>query len=220
MRSYIKALIFDLDGTLADTIPAIAEAINITMDELGYPHRSEVEIRGAIGHGPRYLVEECLPKDAKESDPTLIDRALKIYDEAYGKTYMHTDKLYEGLEDAILELSKYYRIAVLSNKQDAYVKALVDQLLPEGICEIAMGTVEGVPPKPDPTLARRLTTLMDVNPHDCVMIGDSDVDILTAENAEFDIISVSWGYASKTKLLLHGAQDIINSPFELVDYFK
>ena len=199
MRSYIKALIFDLDGTLADTIPAIAEAVNMALDSLGFPKRSEAEIRSFIGKGPRHLMSEALPREARESDPLLVDRALKLYDGTYAKTYMHTDRLYDGVEEAVLELAKYYKIAVLSNKQDQYVKALVDQLLPAGICEFALGTVNGVPAK---------------------LIGDSEIDILTAENAEFDILSVSWGYSSKNKLIFKGAQDIVDTPYELLEYFK
>lgn len=218
MRSYIKALIFDLDGTLADTIPAISEAVNMTLEKLGFPCRTEAEIRGYIGRGPRHLITEALPITARDEDTVI--RALALYDKTYAQTYMHTDSLYAGLEEVILELSKYYKIAVLSNKQDAYVKALVRQLLPEGICELAMGSLDGVPAKPEATVAHRLTDALGVNPHDCVLIGDSDVDILTAQNAEFDVISVSWGYASKTKLLLHGADTIVNSPEELLEYFK
>ncbi len=218
MRSYIKALIFDLDGTLADTIPAISEAVNMTLAELGYPCRTEAEIRCFIGRGPRHLITESLPQNARDSET--VDKALSLYDKMYALTYMHTERLYDGLEEAILELSKYYRIAVLSNKQDEYVKALVKQLLPEGICEIAIGSREGIPAKPEATAATLLCSTLGVNPHDCVLIGDSEIDILTAENAELDVISVSWGYASKAKLLLHGAQNIVNSPSELIDYFR
>ena len=220
MRSYIKALIFDLDGTLADTIPAITEAVNMTLQELSFPTLTEIEIKSFIGKGPRYLISECIPKDARESNPELVDKALKIYNEMYAKTYLHTDTLYEGIESALVYLSKFYKIAVLSNKQDVYVKELIKQLLPKGICQAAYGSLDGIPAKPDPQIALRLAKELEVEPHECVLIGDSEIDILTAENAEFDILSVSWGYASKTKLLLNGAQEIINSPDELIEYFN
>lgn len=220
MRSYIKALIFDLDGTLADTVPAISEAVNMALNMLGFPSRTEEEIRSFIGRGPRHLISEALPQKQKDEDPSLIDRALALYDKAYAETYMHTDKMYDGMLEAILELSKYYRIAILSNKQDEYVKALADQLLPSGICEIACGTLNGVPAKPDPHTALKLAEQLGVSPHDCMLIGDSEIDIITAENAEFDILSVSWGYCSKNKLIFKGAQDIVNTPEELLEYFK
>ena len=220
MRSYIKALIFDLDGTLADTIPAITEAINMTMSDLSLPSHTEQEVRGYINRGPRHLISEAIPQEVRDQDPEMVDKALDIYNKNYAKTYMHTDKLYDGLEEIILELSKYYKIAVLSNKQDEYVKRLVKQLLPEGICEIACGSLEGVPAKPSPTIARKVIEALGVEHYECMLIGDSDIDILTATNAEMDILSVSWGYASKTKLIYHGAEEIVNTPEELLEYFK
>ena len=220
MRSYLKALFFDLDGTLADTIPAIAEAVNMTMTELGFPTHSVDEIKSYIGKGPKHLISEALPKDIRENHPETVDKALAIYNGAYAKTYLNTDQLYEGVEEAIITLSKYYKIAVLSNKQDEYVKNLVNQLLPEGICSLACGTVNGIPAKPDPTIALKMAEELGVEHYECMLIGDSDIDILTAENAGFDVLSVTWGYVSKAKLLLKGAQDIIDSPNELVEYFE
>ena len=219
MRSYIKALIFDLDGTLADTIPAIAEAVNIILKELGYPTRTQEEIRSYIGRGPRHLISEALPKEVR-LDESIVNKALSMYDTAYAKTYMNTDSLYGGMEDAIITLSKHYKIAVLSNKQDEYVKNLVKQLLPEGICEIARGTIASKPAKPDKAAALEVIEALGVSSYECMLIGDSDIDIQTARNAEMDSLSVSWGYASKTKLLIKGAEAIVDTPEELIEYFK
>lgn len=220
MRSYLKALIFDLDGTLADTIPAITEAVNMTMEKLGFPTHTENDIKGFIGQGPRHLIGESLPKEATDADPGLVDKALKIYNEMYAQTYLHTDTLYDGIEEALVELSKYYKIAVLSNKQDEYVKALVKQLLPEGVCSIARGSIDGVPAKPSPQAALSIVEEFGVSSLECMLIGDSDIDILTAANADLDILSVSWGYVSKTKLIIRGAEDILHSPSELIEYFR
>lgn len=220
MRSYIKALIFDLDGTLADTVPAIAEAVNMTMSELGYPTHEVEEIKTFIGKGPRHLISEALPKEIRDSEPEAVDNALELYTRMYKKTYLNTTELYDGIKEALVTLSKYYKIAVLSNKQDKYVKDLVAQLLPEGICCLACGTVDNTPAKPDPTIALNIVEKLGVSHYECMLIGDSDIDILTAENAGLDILSVSWGYVSKAKLLISGAQDIIDSPHDLVAYFE
>lgn len=220
MRSYIKALIFDLDGTLADTLPAICEAVNLTMLALSQPTLTEAEVRLNIGKGPRHLVEQSLPRAARTADPTLVDRALDVYNEMYGRTYLHTDRLYGGLLDVIVELSKYYKIAVLTNKQDAYARELVRVLLPEGLCTAVRGTLDGIPAKPQPDAALALVESLGCTPHECMLIGDGSVDIQTAENAELDILSVSWGYSSKTKLIMSGAMEIVNSPSELLEYFK
>lgn len=220
MRSYLKALIFDLDGTLADTIPAITEAVNMTLEQLGFPTRTQDEIRSYIGQGPRHLISEALPKEIRVNEPQMVDLALEVYNKAYAKTYLNTNTLYEGLEEVIISLSKYYKIAVLSNKQDEYVKNLVKQLLPEGICELARGTIDGRPAKPSPDVALEIADTLGVAHYECILIGDSDVDILTAENAGFDVLSVSWGYVSKTKLIMNGAENIINSPNELLEFFE
>ena len=185
MRSYIKALIFDLDGTLADTIPAITEAVNMTLEELGFPIHTQDEIRNYIGRGPRHLISEALPKEVR-FDEGIVNKALSMYDKAYAKTYMNTNYLYDGMEEAIITLSKYYKIAVLSNKQDEYVKNLIKQLLPEGICEIARGTIAGKPAKPDKSAALEIIDALGVSNYECMLIGDSDIDIQTAKNAEMD----------------------------------
>ena len=220
MKAHLKVLIFDLDGTLADTIPAITEAVNLTLNELGFPPRTEIEIKNAIGSGPRHLISESIPQDAISDDPCIVDKALAIYDNMYSKTYLHTDRLYDGMEKAIVDLSKNYKISVLSNKQDQYVKALVNQLLPEGICLIARGTIDGVPAKPEPIAALELAKELGVSPQECILIGDSDIDIRTAEKAGFDILCVSWGYRSKAHLYNQGAMDIVDSPYDLFEYFN
>lgn len=219
MKSVIKALIFDLDGTLADTIPAITEAVNMTLTELGFPERSESEVTRFIGKGPRHLISESLPAVARLENKELVDTALALYDKMYAKTYMHTSTLYSGMLDALRTLSDHYIIAVLSNKQDEYVKALAAQLLPEGICAIARGSLAGVPAKPEPTVANKVIDALGVKPGECVMIGDSEIDILTAKNAKMDILSVSWGYAPRERLITFGAKNVIDSPIELVNYF-
>ena len=138
----------------------------------------------------------------------------------YADTFIHTDCLYDGMEKAILTLSKQYKIAVLSNKQDEYVKALVAQLLPDGICSIARGSIKGTPAKPDPFAALEVISALGVSPCECILIGDSDIDILTAKNAGIDALSVSWGYTDKAKLISSGAKNIIDLPIELIEYFK
>ena len=220
MKSDLKALLFDLDGTLADTIPAIAEAVNMTLSRMGYPARTEDEIRSFIGRGPKHLITKSLGVDAQSSTDELITQALKLYDEMYAETYMHTDKLYDGIYEALIELSKKYKIAVLSNKQDEYVKALVNQLLPDGICLIARGSLAGVPAKPEPTTAFGMISDLGVKAEECILIGDSEIDIMTAKNAGIGILSVSWGYSTKERLVSFGDIDIIDSPNELIDYFK
>ena len=219
MKNRIKALIFDLDGTIADTIPAITEGINLTMEKMGFPTHTEREVRTYINFGPRHLISEALPKTVREASPEIIDEALDIYNEMYAKTYIHTDRTYDGIPEILTKLSKKYKIAVLSNKQDEYVKLLAKQLIPDGVCLAAYGSLEGIPAKPEPTLALKLANELGVKPCECVLIGDSQVDIKTANAAGFEMISVSWGYVMKEKLYDNGAKTVIDSPCQLLDIF-
>lgn len=216
----IKALFFDLDGTLADTIPAITEGVNMTLEALELPHRSEEDVKSFIGRGPRHLISKSIPSEVKLENPEIVDLALEIYNKMYEKTYMHTTELYKGLYDVLVLLSKHYTIAVLSNKQDVYVKELVDQLLPDGICVMACGSLDGIPAKPSPAIALQMAERLGLKPYECMLIGDSEIDILTAHNAGFGTLSVSWGYASHKHLSLSGANNIVSSPEELIKYLN
>lgn len=210
-----KVLIFDLDGTIADTIPAITQGINLTMNEMGLPAHTEDEVRSYINFGPRHLITQALPEIIR--DPDTVDKALCVYNKMYSKTYINTNVCYDGIPEVISKLSEKYTIAVLSNKQDEYVKALASQLLPRGTCAAAYGSLDGIPAKPEPKRALMLTDFLSVSPSDCILIGDSHVDIKTADAAGFEFIAVSWGYVSRDKLIENGAKVIIDSPYELID---
>lgn len=214
----VRALIFDLDGTLADTIGGIRDGMNETMHKYGYPSKTYEEIRRAIGNGARMLVKRCMP-EPDASDDAKVKRVLASYDLAYSRTYLHTRECYEGIVQTVKELhARGYRLAVLSNKQDAYTKGLVEQLFPDGEFEIVMGQSE-LPTKPDPTVPHLIAHLLCVDPDECAMIGDSDVDILTAKNAGMTGVSCSWGYRERSILESLGAQHVIDQPAELLNIF-
>lgn len=216
--SRIRALIFDLDGTLADTIGAIRDAINDTMQKYGYPEKTYAQVRDAIGNGARMLVRRCMPTGEAE-DEKKVDRVLASYDLAYARTYLHTRACYEGVREAVAELSaRGYRIAVLSNKQDAYVKGLVSQLFGDGEIELAVGQT-ALPIKPNPTVPRLLAHQLCVGLHECALIGDSDVDVLTAKNAAMVSVGCSWGYRGRSELERAGADAVIDRPDQLLELF-
>ncbi len=211
-----RALIFDLDGTIADTIGAICDGINETMRAYDYPEKTYEDIRIAIGNGARLLVKRCMPADAAQ-DEQQVSRVLNTYDTAYAHTYLHTDRCYDGIPAAITALcARGYRIAVLSNKQDAFVKGLIAQLLPGGECEIVLGQTV-LPTKPDPTVPRLIAEQLGVSPTECVMIGDSEVDIATAKNAGMHSIGCAWGYRGREALSRAGADAVIDTPLELIE---
>lgn len=211
----IKAVLFDFDGTIANTIPAIREGVNNAMRLCGYPEHTDADILRFINHGPRDLIRQAVPAGV-QADPELIDHALQIYNEQYGLVYDHTKEAYPRIPELIDRLHrKGFRIGVLSNKQDEFVRKLSGQVLLPGSYDAAHGVAPGQPTKPDPFLPRLIAQELGVTPAECVMIGDSDVDIDTARNAGMQHIGVSWGYRDETFLRAHGAVRIAHTPEEI-----
>ena len=215
----IKAIIFDLDGTVADTISTIREGVNLTMEQLGYPTHTDADVRRFINHGARELIRQALPSDVR-TDPARVDEALDVYQGMYERTYKNTNLCYDGMVEAMTELAKSYQLAILSNKQDRMVKGLAAQLLPAGVVRIAQGQVEGVPTKPDPTAVWGICRALGVDPSECAFVGDSDVDMHTAINAGCLPVGVEWGYRGADVLDAAGAEVLVKTPGELTKTFE
>lgn len=215
-----KLLIFDLDGTLADTIPAITDGMNLALDECGYPRCNNDHLRRSIGNGARMLCRRMLPVELYDDDQA-VDQLLRIYDRAYGLTYMNTTENYPGISRVISELKRRgYQLAVLSNKQDPYVRDLISALFPDGEFSIAMGDLPGRARKPDPDTALKICSSLGISPDETVMIGDGETDVMVAKNAGFASgIAVSWGYRPIHLLREAGADVIIHSAEQLLDLF-
>lgn len=211
----LRAIIFDFDGTLADTIPAICEGVNLTMKKYGYPEHTEDEVRTFINHGARNLIQHAMPRDL-QSNEALVDRVFADYDRLYGSVCLHTDRCYDGMRELVQRLhGSGLKIGVLSNKQEHYVKELCENVLTQGTYDATQGVIFGKPPKPDPYLSRRITEALSVDPSECILVGDSDVDIQTAKNAGMMHIGVAWGYRDADFLRVHGATLLAHTPKEL-----
>lgn len=216
----IRAVIFDFDGTIADTVPAIREGVNATMRLYGYPEHSEAEILSFINHGARELIRQAMPEEVR-GDAEAVSRVLADYDRLYGEVYDHTRTAYDGIPELLDTLHRAgYAIGVLSNKQDAFVKKLASQVLLPGSYDSAHGVAPGQPTKPDPFLSHLVASELGVDPTACAMVGDSDVDILTARNAGMTHIGVSWGFRSEEFLRAHGATRIAHTPAEVADILE
>ena len=210
-----KAVIFDLDGTLADTIDAIAEAVNMTLEYFGYPIKTTDEVRAAVGNGARMIIRRTVPAELYDDEET-VTRVLKKYDEMYALTYSHTDKMYDGMREALIALhSSGKKIAVFSNKQDAYVKGLSEIYFSDGTISMALGQTD-LPVKPDVAGLKLIMNKLGVTADECVFVGDSGVDLATAKNGGMDCICVSWGFVGREGLEAKGADCIIDHPSELV----
>ncbi len=210
----MRAILFDFDGTIADTIPAIAEGVNLTMQELGLPKHTEQAVLRFINYGARELIRQALPESLR-SDASFVDRALETYNRLYGTVYHHTRIAYDGMRELIADFHKEVKIGVLSNKQDAFVKRLCRQVLLPGTYDAVVGYENGKPAKPDPYLSNKTASLLQVAPEDCIMVGDSDVDLMTAKNANMIHVGVSWGYRSYDFLKKAGATRIARTTEQL-----
>lgn len=212
----IKAAIFDLDGTLADTIDDLLTGMNGMLVELGFQTRTREELLRFINRGARYFVGRSLPDGtvADFNDP-LVDRALVVYGEHYAKCCLDQTHPFDGVPEAIDALKAAgVRVAVLSNKQDAFVKETVQKLYPD-VFDVIRGPRD-LPEKPDPAGALAIARELGAEPDECAFIGDSDIDMRTGVNSGMLPVGVSWGYRSEECLLEAGAKYIVHDPAELV----
>ncbi len=214
----IRLAIFDLDGTAADTLEGITEALNRTMRECGYPTHTKESVLGFVNYNTRRYIEEALPPEARTEAEIL--RCLDLYGRHYADTYTRTVP-YEGIPALLERLGERCLLAMNSNKQDDFVKALAAQLFPEGTFLAAEGYRPDRPSKPDPAMAYAIMEIASeklgetLTPAECVYIGDSDVDYMTAKNAGMRAVSVSWGYRSHEFLKALGDQPVAQTPAEL-----
>ncbi len=215
-----KLLIFDLDGTIADTIYSIQHAINLAMQKFGYPEKSYEDVKSAIGDGAFMLLKRVIPQDVAK-DNEAVKKVLRCYEDMYDITYSEANSCYDGMHEALEELKhRGYTIAILSNKQDNYVKLIASQIIKSGIVSLASGQKEGFPTKPDPTLPKKIARDLGFADNETIFIGDSEVDIMTAKNAGFSSIGCAWGYRDENILKEYGADVIIHHPKELVELLK
>lgn len=216
--SRIKLVIFDLDGTAADTMDGIVEGLNRTMTECGYPTHTRESVLQFVNYHTRRYIEEALPEEARTDAE--IDRLLGIYTRHYADTYNLTIP-FEGMAELFAKLNQRCLVAMNSNKQDGFVKALADQLFAPNTFIAAEGYRPDRPSKPDPAMAYAIMEIASerlgqpVTPDECVYVGDSDVDFYTAKNAGMHPVSVSWGYRSHEFLKALGDQPVAATAKEL-----
>ena len=213
------ALIFDLDGTLADTMDDLKTAINSTLEILGYETRPKFELLNYINNGSREFVRRSLPV-AVQNEEIIIESALSLYGQEYAKCYCDKTRAYTGIYETIQELKKQkFKLAILSNKPHEFVQNIVYKLFGKATFDFVMGQSD-FPHKPDPTSALFIAKELGVKPSKCIFVGDSDVDIKTAQNAKMRSIGVSWGYRNVDLLERTGASYIADTPAQIIEHAK
>jgi len=212
----IKAVIFDLDGTLLNTIEDLKESTNFALSAFGYPVKTVEEVNSFVGDGVSKLIERAIPngKDNKDFEP-----CLQMFKFFYSQNMLNQTKPYEGINELLETLkAKGIKTAVVSNKFDSAVKELTKKYF-DGLISVSIGEneKEGIKKKPAPDMVLKALKELDVQPSDAVYAGDSNTDILTAQNTGIPCISVSWGFRTKEFLLENGAKTIIDYPSELLN---
>ena len=203
------AVIFDLDGTLLDTLGDLHAAVNHALSVFGYPSRTLDEVRRFVGNGAARLLELAVPEHA---DPAPV---LAEFQRHYRENCRIQTGPYAGIPEALAELGKHYPLAIVSNKPDGAAKALCADFFP-GI--YARGESSDCPRKPAPDMVFAAMNALGVER--CLYVGDSEVDVITAKNAGVPCLSVLWGFRDRDELLSTGAEYFCEFPHELVDKIR
>ncbi len=204
-----RTVIFDLDGTLLNTLEDLMDATNFALNELHYPTRTMDEIRRFVGNGAGKLMERALPDGARPFDHEQAMRGFRAY---YSAHCEDKTRAYDGVMELLKQLKEAgCKLAVVSNKPDFAVKQLCEKFF-GGIVNCAMGESQGIRRKPAPDMVEQALLFLGAKKKSAVYVGDSDVDIQTAQNAGLSCISVTWGFRSADFLKQHGAKIIADDP--------
>lgn len=211
----IKLIIFDLDGTLADTILDIRDGLNGMLNELGLPNVTTKQTLANINNGALELVRRSLPEQFRENEE-LVKQTKAIYEKYYSGCYNNKTAEYSGITNSLKALREQgILLAVLSNKQHEFVQKIVEKLFSDVTFEFTVGQSKYVPTKPDPTAVINIIDSLNVIKSQVLLVGDSNIDMLTAINAGITPIGVSWGYRPPNMLIECGARLILNSPQDI-----
>lgn len=206
--------IFDLDGTLVDTLGDLAAATNHALSVCGYPSHTRDEYRFLVGRGVKRLMEGALPAEARNEET--IARMRSLFDAYYGEHFLDASRPYDGIPEALDVLRENgVTLAVLSNKPDIFTGRMVPALLGDRFAAV-FGQREGVPLKPDPAAVREVLRLCGAGADGAVYVGDSDVDVLTGHNASLPAVGCAWGFRGEAELRAAGADAVVFTPEEMV----
>ena len=214
----MKACIFDLDGTLTNTLESITYSVNLTLEEMGLSKITKDQCRLFVGNGARVLMEKSL-KAAGDTDASRIEEGMEIYGRIFDRNCTYHVTPYEGIPEMLKALKdKGIQLAVLSNKPDRQTVKVVKAIFGEELFDYAQGQKEGIRRKPEPDGVWYLMEQMHVSKEECLYIGDSEVDAATGRNAGLKTIGVLWGFRDRKTLETAGVDDLIDRPDELLQF--
>ena len=212
-----KAVIFDLDGTVIDSLKDIAENVNLMLFHYGYKTLSEEEVKRIIGNGARRVVKDALLSVGVKPTEKELEEGVRYYNEKYNSCASLYTKPFDGISEVIKELSgRGYKIAILSNKPQTTADLVCSIYLKDIKIDKIIGERDGVKCKPDKTATLSILKEFDVLPENCYFVGDGETDVLTSLNAETNGIAVLWGNRTKEQLVKAGAKVFAEKPSDLL----
>ena len=210
-----KAAIFDLDGTLIDSLADLTDSANEMLTGYGYPTHDIDKYRYFVGNGSRKLIERCLPTE-KAADAAFVDEALANYKACYDRNLTHKTDCYAGIMDMLQNLqAKNIPLGICTNKHQSAADIIVAKLFPRDMFVSVIGDYKDLPRKPDPQKVLLIADKMGVKPEEVAYFGDTSVDMDTANNAGMLPIGVTWGFRPKEELIEHGAKVLLDNPMDL-----
>ena len=211
-----KAIIFDLDGTLLNSLTDIADSVNIVLEKYNFPIHSINDYKLFIGNGIEKLIERALPDNISNDD---FEKYLTEIKSIYEKNQINKTKAYDGILEMLKTLNKKsVSINILSNKPIDFTKMVVNHFLKEIKFDNVLGARKNIPKKPNPQAVLEIIKNLKLNKKEVLYVGDTGTDMKTAKNAELTSIGVLWGFRDEKELKENGANYIINSPSEILKF--
>jgi phosphoglycolate phosphatase len=213
--SMSKAIIFDLDGTLLDTLEDISISANFALISLGFQAQEREKYRYFVGEGVFKLFENIFASDPQDKET--IQKAVTLFEGHYAKQFNQNTKLYDGISKMLSFLQKRgFKMAILSNKPDSFTKLCAIKYLREWKFDVVYGAREGVPRKPHPKGALDIVELLHVKPEECYYLGDTMIDMQTANSAGMIALGALWGFREEAELREYGAKHLMKIPSEVI----
>jgi phosphoglycolate phosphatase len=211
-----KAVVFDLDGTLLDTIEDLADSMNLVLESLGFPIHSADQYKFFVGNGLRNLAEKALPVEHRSIES--VDSAFKEMLKEYGTRWGDKTHPYSGIPELLDQLAaREIKLAILSNKEHELTLKIAEKFLARWNFAPVFGERPGVARKPDPASALEIIKILNIAPDDILYLGDSGSDMLTANNSGMYAVGALWGFRGREELINGGAKFIIDAPLKLMD---
>lgn len=211
----LKACIFDLDGTLVDSLESIHYSVNATLEELGLKQITKEQCQAFVGNGARYLMERSL-EAAGDSELKYLEKAMEIYMRIFEMGCVYHVKPYKGVRELLMKLKeKGVRLAVLSNKPHMQTLQVVCSVFGKDIFDYVQGQCEEIPRKPDPMAVYIIADKLGIAKEDILYIGDSETDMQTGHAAGLKTVGVSWGFRSREALKMSGADSVVDRAEEI-----